>query len=141
MDINAEIENAIANEHVDFIKGWIHGAIDKFAKDRRLADGGGWAPVHDEDLDQLHCILNALLVLKFQRDCDGDLPINFEIIDRTKFEPSHFMPVPYNPFEASPEKKAEHMKEVAYNLETAAKAMIRAIKIQELDADRKKGKA
>lgn len=57
--------------------------------------GGGWAPVADGEISELAGILHDLIACRYQTDADGDTPINFHLIDRTKYEPSHFFPIPY----------------------------------------------
>lgn len=68
--------------------------IDEFLAVRRESDGG-YAPVTEMDLEQLDTIIYKLIGMKWAIDPDGDLPIDFKIIDRTRFEPLHYEPVPY----------------------------------------------
>lgn len=68
--------------------------IDEFLAVRRESDGG-YAPVTEKDLEQLDTIIYKLIGMKWAMDPDGDLPIDFKIIDRTRFEPMHYDPVPY----------------------------------------------
>jgi len=69
--------------------------IDRFLAERRESDAGGWAPVTLADIERLHIILNKIIRMKWGADPDGDRPINWQLIDRTKFEPMHYDPVPY----------------------------------------------
>lgn len=68
--------------------------IERFLSSRRKSSGG-WAEVRVQDVNGLEAIIRELIKLKFEKDPDGDLPIEFKVIDRTWFEPMHFQPVPY----------------------------------------------
>lgn len=48
--------------------------------------GGGWAPVQNNDIAELRAIVLLLLEMRYERDADGDLPINVHFLDRTKYE-------------------------------------------------------
>ena len=75
----------------------LNSKLDKFLETyRESTSGGGWAPVTKEDKEQLNEVLYALLEAKFGRDADGDLPVQFNIVDRNKFEPNHFFNIPYS---------------------------------------------
>lgn len=71
-------------------------ALKKFLKEPRKSDRGGYAEVTESDLHDFYDVINALLEAKFERDCDGDLPLNVHWVDRTKFYPSHFIDIPYS---------------------------------------------
>jgi len=67
--------------------------ISRFLVDSRKSDGG-YAEVTTEDMQQLQDIFYKICELKFQKDADGDLPINFQVVDRNK---KHFLiPQPIN---------------------------------------------
>jgi hypothetical protein len=68
--------------------------IKTFLKERRESDGG-WAPVTDEDMEQFHAVIYALIEAKWGADPDGDRPIDYILIDRTKYRPMDFFPLPY----------------------------------------------
>lgn len=69
-------------------------SIDEFLTERRKSDGG-YAPVTELDFNQLCTIIDRIVKMKWSKDPDGDLPIEVEVIDRTRFEPMHYAPVPY----------------------------------------------
>ena len=80
----------------------LYGLLDRFLKERRLSEGG-WASVLDEDKGLLTELLSEWIRLKFQRDPDGDLPVQFKLIDRNIYLSSVYRLVPYehkNPSEA-----------------------------------------
>lgn len=91
--------------------------INKFLAERRKSDGG-YAPVTETDLEQLHAIINRLITLKWGPDPDGDWPINWHIIDRTRFEPMHYAPVPYEHM-ATGEAALERLNTVLLNANIA----------------------
>ena len=69
-------------------------AFDQFLSEFRESHGD-YATVLEEDEKQLHKLLYALRKAKFETDCDGDYPIEFEIINRHKYERMNFRPQPY----------------------------------------------
>jgi hypothetical protein len=69
--------------------------IEKFLSVRVNSDGGGWAPVTDEELNELYKIFQGIIDDKYQRDCDGDSPVNFVLANRNKEYLPSFQPVPY----------------------------------------------
>ena len=70
--------------------------LEEFLADHRESrGGGGYAPVKQHDMNQLYDVMYSIIAAKWDADCDGDRPINFSIIDRTRFEPQHFIEIPY----------------------------------------------
>jgi len=69
--------------------------LTKFLSEHCETEGYGWAPVTHNDIAHLHQLMDAIVDAKWDADCDGDRPINFQIVDRTRFEPMHFTQVPY----------------------------------------------
>lgn len=55
--------------------------INAFLLDQRKSEGG-YALVTNQDIQDLHSIVSRLIVEKCERDPDGDLPIDFTIINR-----------------------------------------------------------
>lgn len=70
------------------IKSWVSG--------RRESTRGGWAAVTPDDVEELSNILNRLIRAKCEPDADGDVPIQFTLVDRVRYWPLHFVPVPYD---------------------------------------------
>lgn len=77
------------------IKSQLYNKIDEFLAEHRESVGG-WVFVAPKDLEQLDEIINWLLAAKYDLDHDGDLPVEFKLIDRTRFERMYYKPVPYN---------------------------------------------
>lgn len=59
------------------------------------APGGGWAPVAEGDVEKLAKIVSTIIGLKYKTDADGDVPVEFHLIDRTKFQRPHYFLIPY----------------------------------------------
>jgi len=99
--------------------------LDAFLEARRESKGG-WAPVVDGDVSDLYGIVREIVELKWGPDEDGDRPIDVHLIDRTRFEPSHFLRVPYDLDRGrNPRLKLEA---VLANLQTAAEALDRELR-------------
>ena len=69
--------------------------IQAFLSERRHSDDCGWATVEQQDLNQLECILYALIEAKWDADTDGDYPIEYVLVDRTKYVRDNFFSIPY----------------------------------------------
>jgi hypothetical protein len=95
----------------------VHNLVDQFLAKGRLSDGG-YAPFTREDERLLHELLCALDEAKFQRDPDGDTPLNWVIINRTKYQPHHYVRVPY-----THENLDGAFRDSLLNLEMATKAV------------------
>ena len=116
--------------------------IESFLTTRSLSDGG-WAPVSKEDFDSLDEIFSELIDAKWGADPDGDRPINFKLIDRTRFEPDHFDLYPYIPlmgskrYELGPKKlrqtMLDYIETAAGNVEEASNRLRTATKLLRMD--------
>jgi len=53
-------------------------------KNKIPAELAQWDKVTDEDLEELQCLLDGLVSLKYKPDSNGNNPISFVIIDHTK---------------------------------------------------------
>ena len=56
---------------------------------------GGWSPVEPQDMRQLDDIVHALVAAKWEADPDGDYPVDHILVDRTRYEPNHFISTRY----------------------------------------------
>lgn len=74
-------------EFIETIKEFINNPIED--------NPSGWPHVNEKDISSLFNIFLGIIEFHFPRDIDGDLPIEFEIIDRTKYEGNHFFKIPY----------------------------------------------
>lgn len=109
------------------MKKRLENKINKFLKEKRKSDSG-YAPVEKNDISDLNDIINLLLESKFELDCDGDLPVNWEVLDRTKYEPhTAIIPVPY-----SHKDKEGHIKAITSNLSYYAERLDRIMRFGEI---------
>jgi hypothetical protein len=111
----SEVKNEHGNGMTQHQK--VHDLVDQFLAKGRLSDGGFALFTHDDErlLNQLLCALDEA---KFQRDPDGDTPLNWVIINRTKYQPHHYVRVPY-----THENLDGAFRESLLNLEMATKAV------------------
>jgi hypothetical protein len=58
--------------------------LNKFIADRIESEDGGYASVSREDLSMLSDLVYRIIELKWGRDCDSDLPVGYQLIDRSK---------------------------------------------------------
>lgn len=96
--------------------------IDSFLEKRGFSKDGGWAEVESDDICGLIDIVYLLLELKYECDADGDLPVNFQLINRTEYLSVSRLLLPY------PEK--------VESVEKLVKYLIRASLILKGDSER-----
>lgn len=96
--------------------------LEAFLATRSRGDGG-WAPVSERDLEDLYGIMNLVLETKYEQDVDGDLPVQYQLVDRTRCEPMHFMPVPYSHNAETEEQIMSNLDTHLVNLEIATSAV------------------
>lgn len=106
----------------------INRLLDEFLAERRESEGG-WAPVTQDDFLQLKAILRTIIEFKWGADPDGDRPINFLIVDRTKYRPIQYFPVPYDHYEASKKETYEAMNTLLSNLDMASREVSIFLKV------------
>lgn len=68
--------------------------IESFIAIRSKSEGG-YSPVSNKDIQDLSSILQSLIEAKYEEDPDGDLPISYQLIDRTKYQTSPYSPMPH----------------------------------------------
>jgi len=102
-------------------------AVSDFLEKPRSVSDGGWAPVSEEDFKELGDVIHDLIRARWGEDPDGDLPVEFDLINRTTHQRQWFLPVPYarpceNPIEQA-KQDSEHLEMVLRNLRHAADAL------------------
>jgi len=107
--------------------------LDAYLKEQRRAEGGDYAQPVGKDIDLLCSIVNSLIELKFEPDSDGDYPINFTIVNRTKYGPLHFVPVPYEHEAVTPQQKREVLRAIHVNYHIAHSAVDTYLKMRAFD--------
>jgi hypothetical protein len=109
----------------------LHDKLDEFLEHRRLSSGG-YAEITSQDVVDLNHLISDVIKAKCQSDPDGDYPIDFKIIDRTKFEPMHFFPVEYD-HDKTKEKRQEILEDHLSNLSIAMSRVDTAIKVSKFE--------
>lgn len=76
----------------------VSNLLEKFYADGKRESDGGFAEVKPNDMGDLHRIFDAIIKAKFEKDPDGDLPIEFEMVDRNIHERplAWWVRIPYN---------------------------------------------
>lgn len=98
--------------------------VEEFVREQaRAGDGGGYAKVEPTDVPEIAVILHEMLACKYPKDADGDLPINFKLVDRTVFEPSHFFNIPYTTRAKTPEEYDDPIDLACGNVKMAAERL------------------
>ena len=89
--------------------------IEKFLAERTESEDSGYAKVTYEDMKHLSNIVYKVIEAKWGRDADGDLPVNYDLIDRTRYQRLWWTKVPYHHKDA-----VGHVKAVIDNLAYAS---------------------
>lgn len=108
--------------------------IEAFLAQKSVSEGG-FAPVDKQDAAAIADILRALIAAKYEKDPDGDLPISFQIVDRTRHENTLFMPIRHLRDEDHNDISAirEVMRAASTNVAIAQSQMERALRYFEFD--------
>ena len=62
---------------------------------KRSESDGGYAKVQERDLEKLGEIVSLIVQAKYEKDPDGDIPVSFDLYDRTKYVRPYFSPIPH----------------------------------------------
>jgi hypothetical protein len=89
-----------------------------------------WKPVTDDALTKFEDELNALAERTFGVNEEGSCPITVSILDRSRFEYQHWLPVPYPHKAKTDESKREIRDSIYLNLMSATEAFERWVKMQ-----------
>jgi len=109
--------------------------ITEFLLSPRKSQRGGWADVTQEDVHQLWDIIFRLVELKFQRDADGDLPIEWNLVNRHETYGVPFVPVRYVGADWG-----QSMSDTLTNLSISVREMQLVLDLKELEDRQKKAK-
>lgn len=112
-------------------------AIGRFLATRSRSDGG-FAPVGKDDIQDLYRVMEAIFEAKYERDPDGDLPINIVLVDRTQYEPVHHMLIPYRHLIERGEGDVaalldDRLDRILTNLRTCSESASTEMKMREMD--------
>lgn len=107
---------------LEYITAWLE-------EPRRESDGG-WAPVGEGEVEALESIIWGFIRARWGPDPDGDLPIEFIVVNRTTHQRLPFRPVRYASHvrqqryeELERSVDAAHCREAIANLRSALEAM------------------
>ncbi len=78
------------------MKKALQNRIEKFISVKsESSPGGGWAPVTNKEINQLYVILMDIVAAKYEKDADGDLPIEATLVNRCETHGMHYWPLEY----------------------------------------------
>lgn len=106
----------------------LHDRLDAFLSKRKRSIAGGWAPVEINEIIFLGDLIIDIVKAKYQMDADGDLPIEFTLVDRNTCQSLLYRALPYpssikdkNEIESAEEMKLDilHYQYAKYNLQLA----------------------
>lgn len=100
----------------------IDSTLDKLLAERRKSDSS-YAPVTDEDWKLLHRLINDILHAKFESDADGDLPVEYDLVNRHTHQRNQYLPVEYASENKTTQEILDIVRRLAYNVEAAARGM------------------
>ena len=106
-----------------------HDLIDKFCEIPSLSEGG-WAKVDEKDILHLGEIIHTIIRAKYDSDQDGDYPINYNLIDRTKYEPHYYREVPYSHEVKNEEENRFRLECLMDNLQIATERLNSFLKLE-----------
>lgn len=85
-------------------------ALELFLSEPRKAEHSSWAKPTTDDMKLMDAIIYEMIERKFERDCDGGLPINYHVCDRTRFEPLTYVNIPYTHTDPTREDRIRAME-------------------------------
>ena len=104
--------------------------LDEFLKKKSKSDGR-YAKISQEDMDCLYEILYTLRELKCEKDSDGDIPLEFRVIDRNTHESSNFFATRYTHTLHSAEERKRELSLRLANLNMATHSIEQLIRSEE----------
>lgn len=110
--------------------------ISKFLEERKESDCDGWAPVAFEEMKDLCGIVEDMIRMKWEADADGDVPVEFDLVDRTRFERSHFRPQPYEHKAETLDAKDDCLDIALLNMHMAVDKVNTLWKIRQFDRNK-----
>lgn len=103
--------------------------ITSFLSERKLSSGG-WADVSDAEIIELSDIIQAIISAKWQEDADNSCPVEFNLVNRTKYERNHFFNIPYEHKAKTEEQKDECLDIAVINMKIASDVVSRIWRIR-----------
>jgi len=106
--------------------------LEAFLKKKSESQNGGFAKVSEGEIEDLYKIILRILELKYEKDADGDIPVDFRLVDRTRFEPLHYIPVPYEHQAKNDKERMDILSTLNLNLLIASQGIDRHIRILDM---------
>ncbi len=106
--------------------------LEAFLKKKSESQNGCFAKVGENDLQDLCKIISRILELKYEKDADGDIPVDFRLVDRTRFERLHYIPVPYEHQAKNDKEHMDILSTLNLNLLIASQGIDRHIRILDM---------
>ena len=103
--------------------------LAEFLKHRSKCKNSGWAEVAEGDIEKLHAIILKILEMKYERDCDNSLPVEVDLVDRTRFERLHHVLVPYEHMAKTNDERMEILSRLNANARIAVEALNQHIRM------------
>jgi regulator of replication initiation timing len=86
-----------------------------------------------QQIDTFNCQVQDMAASHFGVDCDGDLPVDIRIIDRTRYERSHYLHVPYKDSADTSEEHEAVLDALMTNLSISTEDINRWHRIRRFD--------
>jgi len=106
--------------------------LEAFLKKKSESQNGGFAKVSEGEIEDLYKIIRCILELKYEKDASGDIPVDFRLVDRTKFERLHYIPVPYEHKAKNDDERMDILSVLNLNLSIASRELDTHVRIQNL---------
>jgi hypothetical protein len=104
----------------------------------KIENDGGRAPVFEDDWVRLHGIFEKLIAAKWEEDQDGDLSVEYDIVNRNIHERMHFVPIPYAHYKNSVTEIDAILERALLNLSIAMSTVDELIKYKRFATEREK---
>jgi len=106
--------------------------LEAFLKKKSESQNDGFAMVSEGEIEDLYKIILRILELKYEKDASGDIPVDFRLVDRTKFERLHYIPVPYEHKAKNDDERMDILSVLNLNLSIASRELDTHVRIQNL---------
>lgn len=98
--------------------------LDSLLTERRKSDSS-YAPVTDEDWETLCRLFNQILLAKFELDADGDLPIEYTLVNRHTHSRDQYLLIKYPKDASTKQELMDIIRRLSINVGIAANELDR----------------
>ncbi len=114
--------------------------LELFLQTPRATETGDWPIIYPGEVRKLQEIVEEIIELKFGRDDGMDLPIDVDLLDRTRFDcHAGRIPLKYTYKAETPEDLDDIIESATCNAMSSMEKLSAAIKIKRHNANTKKG--